>query len=89
MWKEEKPIIPFNEIKHVSVDNMGFVNGLRRSASLESQIQKFKEAKRLDEEAAATNKFLKPTNCINSECMSIGPLINETLAEVRSHKYCC
>lgn len=85
MWKEEKPIIPFNEIKHLKGDNMNFVNGLRRSASLESQIAKFREAKRLDEEAAAAYKILKPTNCINSECMAIGPHINEALTEVSVH----
>lgn len=84
MWKKDKPIIPYNHTSHVKIENMSFVNGLRRTVSLESEIQEYREMKQSNEQNAVENKLAKPTNCIFQGCMNVGYEIAEILNEVGS-----
>ncbi len=88
MWKEEKPIQPFNATAHVSIDNLNFVTGLRKSASLDTRIKEYREQKMSAEAETLEKKFSKPTNCIFQSCMSVGSDIAETLNEVRYCSLC-
>jgi hypothetical protein len=89
MWKEEKPIVPYNHTSHVKIDNLNFVAGLRRTVSVDAEIQKFRELKLSNQQQAAENKFMKPTNCIFLSCMYVGEEIGETLNEVISKNILC
>ncbi len=82
MWKKEKPIIPYNHTSHLKDDNKSFVNGLRRTVSLETEIQQYREMKQTVEQQAVENKLTKPTNCIFQSCMNDGYEIAEILNEV-------
>lgn len=78
MFRQEKPVLPFNEISHLTGESLNFAINLRKKAALATKKATKPsppppvDIKRntVDGKQVKDQYAVKETNCINSNCLN-------------------